>query len=112
PSKGDLLDDELLRVEKGYGSESAVEIQTQVGDSTDNIPGAVGVGVKTAVKLIDAYGTADNVVANVADLTPKLRENLLIHAEQMDLTRRLVTLDRDAPFQFDLEACRAPTPDL
>ncbi len=112
PSKGDLLDDELLRVEKGYGPESAVEIQTLVGDSTDNIPGAVGVGVKTAVKLIDAYGTAENVIANVADLTPKLRENLLIHAQQMDLTRRLVTLDRDAPFEFELEACRTPTPDL
>lgn len=112
PSKGDLLDDELLRLEKGYGPESAVEIQTLVGDSTDNIPGAVGVGVKTAVRLIDSYGTADAVVANVAQLTPKLRENLLKHSEQMELTRRLVTLDRDVPLQFDLEQCRTPAPDL
>ena len=112
PSKGDLLDDELLRIEKGYGPENAVEIQTLVGDSTDNIPGAVGVGVKTAVKLINTYGTADAVVANVDALTPKLRENLLVHAEQMDLTRRLVTLDRQVPMEFDLEACRTPTPDI
>ncbi len=112
PSKGDLLDDELLRIEKGYGPESAVEIQTLVGDSTDNIPGAVGVGVKTAVKLISSYGTAENVVAHADELTPKLRQNVLAHAEQMELTRRLVTLDRNVPFEFDLEACRAPKPDL
>ncbi len=111
PSKGDLLDDELLRLEKGYGPESAVEIQTLVGDSTDNIPGAAGVGVKTAVKLIDQYGTAEAVIANAADLTPKLRENLLAHARQMDLTRRLVTLDRHAPVAFELESCALATPE-
>lgn len=111
PSKGDLLDDELLRIEKGYGPESAVEIQTLVGDSTDNIPGAAGVGVKTAAKLISQYGTADAVLANVAELTPKLRENLLAHASQMDLTRRLVTLDRNAPIEFSLESCALATPE-
>ncbi len=112
PSKGDLLDDELLRIEKGYGPEQAVEIQTLVGDSTDNIPGAAGVGVKTAVRLINTYGTAEEVVAHADELTPKLKENVLKHAEQMDLTRRLVTLDRDVPFEFDLAACVAPSPDL
>ncbi len=111
PSKGDLLDDELLRIEKGYGPEQAVEIQTLVGDSTDNIPGARGVGVKTAVKLINQYGSADEVLANVADLTPKLRENLLAHAETMDLTRRLVTLDRNVPIEFDLSSCVTPDVD-
>ena len=112
PSKGDLLDDELLRLEKGYGPEQAVEIQTLVGDSTDNIPGAVGVGVKTAVKLIERYGTADAVVANADALTPKMRQNILAHAEQMDLTRRLVTLDRDVPMEFELSGCLTAKPDL
>ncbi len=112
PSKGDLLDDEMLRIEKGYGPEQAVEIQTLVGDSTDNIPGAVGVGVKTAAKLINEYGSAEVVLAHVDELTPKLRENLLAHAGQMELTRRLVTLDRETPVEFALEACRTSTPDL
>ncbi len=111
PSKGDLLDDELLRAEKGYAPEQAVEIQTLVGDSTDNIPGAKGVGVKTAAKLIREYGTAEAVVANADELTPKLRENLLEHASQMDLTRRLVTLDRDVPLEFELDACAYEAPD-
>lgn len=108
PSKGDLLDDELLRIDKGYGPEQAVEIQTLVGDSTDNIPGARGVGVKTAVRLISKYGSAEEAVANAAELTPKLRENLLAHAEVMELTRRLVTLDRAVPIEFELSSCKTP----
>ncbi len=111
PSKGDLLDDVVLRAEKGYGPEQAVEIQTLVGDPVDNVPGAKGVGVKTAVKLISEYGTADAVVANADRLTPKLRENLLEHAAQLELTRRLVTLERDAPIEFDLAACAYAPPD-
>ena len=112
PSTGELLDDVRLRADKGYGPEQAVEIQTLVGDNIDNVPGAKGVGVKTAAKLIAEYGTADAVLANVAALTPKLRENLLAHAEIMDVTRRLVTLDRDAPFDFSLAACAWSVPDV
>lgn len=112
PSKGDLLDDVVLRAEKGYSPEQAVEIQTLVGDSTDNIPGAKGVGVKTAAKLIQEYGTAEAVVENAAKLTPRLRENLLEHAKQMDLTRRLVTLDRFVPMDFELAACASRAPDV
>lgn len=112
PSKGDLLDDVLLLAEKGYAPAQAAEIQVLVGDSVDNIPGAKGVGVKTATRLITEYGTAEEVIANVDALTPKLRENLLLHAPMLDLTRRLVTLDRDAPIEFELEACLTPDPDL
>ena len=111
PSKGDLLDDVTLRAEKGYGPEQAVEIQALVGDPVDNVPGARGVGVKTAVRLIDEYGTAEVAIANADRLTPKLRENLLAHAEQLALTRRLVTLARDAPIEFDLAACALRAPD-
>ncbi len=110
PSSGELLDVPGLLASKGYAPHQAVEIQTLTGDSTDNIPGAKGVGTKTAAKLIEQYGTADAVVANVAELTPKLRENLLAHAEVMDLTRRLVTLDRRAPLEFDLGKCATPAP--
>lgn len=112
PSKGDLLDVKTLLATQGYGPEEAVEIQTLVGDSTDNIPGAYGVGVKTAVRLVGEYGSAQAVVENADALTPKLKENILKHAEQMELTRRLVTLDRFAPMEFELEACVTPTPEM
>ncbi len=109
PSSGELLDPESLIASRGYTPEQSVEVQTLTGDSTDNIPGAKGVGVKTAAKLIAKYGSAEAVMENLEDLTPKLRENLAAHREVMPLTRRLVTLDRDAPIEFDLQECVTPS---
>lgn len=112
PSSGDLLDAAKLVQEKGYGPDLAAEVQTLTGDATDNVPGAKGVGPKTAAKLVASYGSADAVLEHLSELSPKLRENLAAHAAQIDLTRRLVTLDRDVPIAFALDACRTPAPDL
>jgi DNA polymerase I len=108
PSSGALLGPDELWEQKGYRPEQAVEIQTLVGDPTDNVPGIAGVGVKTAAKLIEKYGTAEAVVAHADEQTPKLRENLLAGAAGLPLTRRLVTLKRDVPLEFDLAACATP----
>jgi len=99
-------DSAALVAAKGYGPDKAVEIQTLTGDSTDNIPGVKGIGVKTAAKLIARYGTAEGVLAHADELTPKQRENVLAFAEQMPITRELVTLQRDVPLPDGLEACR------
>ena len=106
PGKDEQVDPEALATKKGYRPEQAVDIQTLTGDSTDNIPGVAGIGPKTAVKLIAKYGTAEEVVAHADELTPKQGENVRAFAEQMPLTRRLVTLRDDVPVAFDLEACR------
>ncbi len=111
PSKGDLLGPSELRERSGYGPQQAVDIQTLTGDTVDNVPGAKGVGVKTAAKLIATYGDVHGIYQHLDELSPKLRENLEAHAEQVPLTRKLVTLDRDVPMTFELEACRAPAPD-
>ncbi len=108
PKDGTLIDPETLWELRGYRPEQSVEIQTLVGDPTDNVPGVPGVGVKTATKLIERYGTADAVVAHAAEQTPKLRERLLAAAEAMPLTRELVTLNSDLDVEFHLEACRTP----
>ncbi|HET8985419.1 MAG TPA: 5'-3' exonuclease H3TH domain-containing protein, partial [Trueperaceae bacterium] len=110
PSSNELLDVAGLHVSKGYTPDQAVEIQTLTGDTIDNIPGAKGVGTKTAAKLIAQYGSADAVMQNLDDLTPKLRENLAAHAQNMALTRSLVTLDRATPIEFELELCVTPRP--
>jgi len=110
PSKGDLLGPDELRERNGYGPQQAVDIQTLTGDTVDNVPGARGVGVKTAAKLIATYGDVQGIYDHLDDLSPKLRENLEAHAAQVPLTRKLVTLDRDVPMAFDLEACRARVP--
>jgi len=107
PLKDELIDTQYLDEKKGFTPQEAVEIQTLTGDSVDNVPGIPGVGIKTAIKLIKKYGTADEVVAHAAELTPKLRSNVEAFAENISLTRKLVTLDRTVPMEFDLEACRA-----
>lgn len=105
PVKQEVVDPETLFAAKGFRPEQAVEIQTLVGDSTDNIPGVSGVGPKTAVKLIQQYGTADAVVAHADEQTPKLAERLKAFAPQLPRTRQLVTLRRDVPFEFQLDDC-------
>lgn len=110
PSSGEVLGPRELIESRGYTPEQSVEVQTLTGDSTDNIPGAKGVGTKTAAKLIAKYGTADAVMEHLDELTPKLAENLAEHRANMALTRRLVTLERDVPIDFSLADCVTPRP--
>ena len=110
PKDGAALFGPDLLEAKGYSPEQAVEVQTLVGDPTDNIPGVNGIGVKTAAKLIAQYGSADAVLAHADEQTPKRRENLLAAADTLPVTRQLVTLRDDVPMELDLAACRTPHP--
>ncbi|MCG3132275.1 MAG: DNA polymerase I [Phycisphaerae bacterium] len=112
PTKDEVVTPESLVTSKGYAPEKAVEIQTLTGDSTDNVPGVKGIGPKTAVKLIEKYGTAAEVVRHAAEQTPKMRENLEAFADRLDTVRKLVTLRRDVPVTFELERCRTGAFDL
>ncbi|MCH7596995.1 MAG: DNA polymerase I [Planctomycetes bacterium] len=105
PTKGAVLDPATLLETKGYRPDQAVEVQTLVGDSTDNIPGVHGVGTKTATKLIQKYGSADAVLEHADELTPKMNERVKAYAEQLPVTRQLVTLRRDVSVSFDLSSC-------
>ncbi len=105
-TKSTVLNPSSLLETKGYTPDQVVEIQTLAGDSTDNIPGVKGVGVKTAAKLINKYGSAQAVLDHAEDLTPKQSENVKAFADQISITRQLVTLRRDVPFDFDLADCR------
>ena len=69
------MDVKKLEEKHGYTPAEAIEIQTLIGDTTDNVPGIPGVGEKTAVKLIKKYGSADAVLEHLDELTPKMREN-------------------------------------
>jgi DNA polymerase I len=82
------------------------------GDPSDNLPGVPGVGEKTAAKLIAQYGGLDGIFANLADLTPKLRESLAANEAQARLNWEMMVLRRDAPVEeIDLDDVRV-TPDL
>ena len=103
PMKDETLDADAIEAKKGYPPSKAVEVQTLMGDSTDDIPGVPGVGPKKAAALIAKYGSAEEVLAHADEQTPKLKENLKASAEAIVLSRKLVTLDRHAPLDVTLE---------
>ena len=71
----EMIDEAKMAEKYGYTPAEAIEVQTLMGDNTDNVPGIPGVGEKTAVKLIKKYGAADEVLKHLDELTPKMREN-------------------------------------
>ena len=97
----------------GVGPERVIDVQALAGDSTDNVPGVPGIGVKTAAQLINDYGDLDRLLARAEEIKqPKRRQNLIEHAEMARVSRDLVTLSRDAPLPMPLEALarRQPEP--
>ncbi len=97
----------------GVAPEKVVDVQSLAGDSTDNIPGVPGIGVKTAAELINTYGSLEDLLARTAEIKqPKRRETLETNADKARLSRLLVTLKQDAPMPKDFEELRPHTPDL
>ena len=102
-------------VEKfGVGPDKVIDVQALAGDSVDNVPGVPGIGVKTAAQLINDYGDLDALLARAEEIKqPKRRQNLIENAEMARLSRRLVTLDDQAPVEVALDALgvRDPEPE-
>ncbi len=96
-----------LLADWGITPAQVVDLQTLVGDTADNVPGAVGIGIKTASSLLQEFGTIENIYANMDKISGvKRKENLAAFAERITLVRNLVTLDRNSPVVFDLEGWR------
>lgn len=100
-------------VEKfGVPPEKVVDVQSLAGDSTDNVPGVPGIGIKTAAQLIAEYGDLDCLLARASEIKQtKRRENLIAFADQARISRDLVRLRDDVPVQEGLEALRLVEPD-
>ena len=96
----------------GVGPEKVVDIQSLAGDSVDNVPGAPGIGVKTAAQLLDEYGDLDTLLARAEEIKqPNRRQTLIDHADQIRLSRELVKLDENTPLDFTLEDLEVRDPD-
>ena len=88
----------------GVGPEKVGDVLALMGDSVDNVPGVPGVGPKTATQLIQQYGDLETVLASTDQITkPKLKQNLIEHADMARLSRRLVELICDSPLPEPLE---------
>ena len=78
----------------GVPPEKVIEVQSLIGDSTDNVPGVPGIGVKTAAQLIGEYGDLETLLARASEIKQdKRRQSLIDHAENARLSKKLVTLD-------------------
>lgn len=89
-----------------------VDYMALVGDSSDNVPGAPGIGPKTAAKLLGAYDTLDGVLEHADEVAGKrVRESLLTNREQILLSRELVTIRTDVSLDLELDDLRASAPD-
>ena len=83
-----------------------------IGDSSDNVPGAPGVGPKTAVKLLQEYGDLEEILDQAAEISGKrARESLTENADLVRLSKRLVTIQTDVPIELDLEVLEVQEPD-
>jgi len=95
-----LADEEWVTGKYGITPSQYVEYAALRGDNSDNLPGVPGVGEKTAAKLISEYGSIDGVYGAVAVQTPKLRENLSQHRDQVFLNRELMSLVDDLEINY------------
>jgi DNA polymerase-1 len=96
----------------GLGPEHVVDIQALAGDSSDNVPGVPGIGIKTAAQLIEEYGDLDTLLARAGEIKqPKRRENLIEFADLARVSRQLVRLKDDVPVEHELDSFDVKKPD-
>ena len=103
PRKGDtptVYDPKGVEEKFGVPPEKVIDTMGLMGDVSDNVPGVPKVGPKTAVSLIREFGDMERVLASAGEVEqPKLQENLILFADQARLSRKLVTIDLDAPVE-------------
>jgi DNA polymerase I len=96
----------------GVPPQHVVDYLALIGDSSDNIPGAKGIGPKTAIQLIEQYGSVEEILAHAEEVSNKrAREALIASADDVRLSRELVTIQDDLPVELDLERCACREPD-
>lgn len=97
-----------------YGLESTaqvIDLLGLMGDAADNIPGCPGVGEKTAVKLLQQFGSIDSLLERTSELKGALKKKVEENAEQIKFSKFLATIRTDVPVSLDLEALRVTDPD-
>jgi DNA polymerase-1 len=96
----------------GVAPEHVVDYLGLIGDTSDNVPGVRGIGPKTAIQLIEKYGSIEEILAHAGDITAKrAREALETHRDEALLSKRLVTIRTDLDVALDREALRRTEPD-
>jgi len=104
PMKNKFITPEDIVIKFGVGPEKVIDVQSLAGDSSDNVPGVPGIGVKTAAELINKYGTLEKLLENAQEIKQnKRRETLIENKDKAIISKKLVTLMKDAPVERKIE---------
>ncbi|MDA9071570.1 DNA polymerase I [Candidatus Pelagibacter sp.] len=104
PMKNKFITPEDIVAKFGVGPEKVIDVQSLAGDSSDNVPGVPGIGVKTAAELINKYGTLEKLLDNTHEIKQnKRRETLTENKDKAVISKKLVTLMKDAPVERKIE---------
>jgi DNA polymerase-1 len=112
PMKDVTIDAEFVKKSYGVDPPQMIDVMGLAGDTSDNVPGVPGIGQKTALKLIQNFGSLQQLYQAVDSITQKKqRENLVHYRDQAFLSRELVTIDTRVPVSDDLAAFEVAAPD-
>lgn len=112
PMKNRRIDREGVFEKFGVAPERVVDVQALAGDSVDNVPGAPGIGIKTAALLINEFGDLETLLDRAEEIKqPKRRQTLIENRAQIELSKKLVQLDCDMVLDFTLEELEVRDPD-
>jgi len=104
PMKNKFISEEDIIKKFGVSSNQVIDVQSLAGDSSDNVPGVPGIGVKTAAELIKKYGTLEKLLDSADEIKQnKRRQTLIENKDKALVSKRLVTLKNDAPIDRNLD---------
>ena len=104
PMKNKFITPEDIVNKFGVDSKKVIDVQSLAGDSSDNVPGVPGIGVKTAAELINKYGTLEKLLENAHEIKQnKRRETLIENKDKAIISKKLVTLMKDVPVERSIE---------
>jgi DNA polymerase-1 len=112
PMRERTIDYASLKEDSGLEPSQWVDVMALAGDTSDNIPGVPGIGEKTAIQLIKAFGTMERLFQGLDKVTQtKLREKLTRFHDQAILSRRLVAINTEVPLSVEASSFKVPAPD-
>ena len=104
PMKNRFINNDDIEKKFGVPPSRVIDVQALAGDSSDNVPGVPGIGVKTAAELINKYGTLENLLTKAQEIKQnKRRETILENKDKARISKKLVTLKKDVPVKNKLD---------
>ncbi|MGB4107726.1 MAG: DNA polymerase I [Alphaproteobacteria bacterium] len=112
PMKGEFIGPEQVMEKFGVTPDKVVDVQALAGDTSDNVPGVPGIGVKTAAQLINEYGDLETLLAHAGEIKQeKRRQTIQDNADMARISKKLVSLDANAPVPMQIEELKTHSED-